>query len=87
MNNIIFYDISNETEPYKGNKYKLIEKINLLDSNQMNGLVPIVQNYQMQQNDQYQDDSKLEFDLHDLPNIKLKELHNYVMQCLQQQQN
>lgn len=28
------------------------------------------------------DDSKLEFDLYDLPNQKLKELHNYVEACL-----
>jgi len=48
-----FYDLNNEGEEYKGNKYKLIEKINLLDANQMNGLVPIVQNYQMQNKDQY----------------------------------
>ena len=29
----------------------------------------------------------MEFDLHDLPNTKLKELHNYVVSCIQQQSN
>jgi hypothetical protein len=44
--------------------------------------VPIVQQFQMSGQDPANDDSKLEFDLYDLPNQKLKELHNYVEACL-----
>ena len=46
-NNILFYDMNNVNQLYEGDKHKLIEKIGLLDTNQLRGIVPIVRNYQM----------------------------------------
>jgi hypothetical protein len=73
-----FYNLEDVNQPYLGDKHSLIEKIGRLDNNQLKGIVPIVQQYQMNDQQQNQDDSKLEFDLYDLPDQKLKELHNYV---------
>jgi hypothetical protein len=50
---LYFYDLNNDAEEYRGDKYTLIEKINLLDTSQINGLVPIVQSYQMQAGEQF----------------------------------
>jgi hypothetical protein len=43
--------------------------------------LPIVKEYQPQ--DDHGDEQKLEFDLYELSDRKLKELHNYVERCHQ----
>lgn len=78
--NVKLYDVNDPTLPYEGDRHALIDKINFLDTAQLRGIVPIVKQYQMQ--DQHRDEQKLEFDLNELPDQKCKELHNYVEKCI-----
>lgn len=65
--------------PFDEDRHQLIAKISTLDNKQLRGILPIVKDYQPQ--DDNGDEQKLEFDLYELPDKKLKELFNYVEKC------
>lgn len=75
------YDL-NDPAPYEEDRHLLIQKISSLENKQLRGILPIVKEYQP--SDDHGDEQKLEFDLYELSDRKLKELHNYVERCHQQ---
>lgn len=60
-------------------RQRIIDRISLLDMNQMRGIIPIVKQFL---SSEAQIEEKLEFDLYELPDDKCKELHNYVETCI-----
>lgn len=80
------YDLQDTTSRYMEDRFLLIAKINKLENKQLRGIVPIVksQNTANGADDKKNDDNqKLEFDLYELSDQKCKELHNYIENCLQ----
>lgn len=74
-----YYNLKDDG-PYKEDRHILIQKISSLDNKQLKGILPIVKEYQT--NEQATEE-KLEFDLYELTDKKLKELHNYVEKCIE----
>lgn len=66
---------------FDADRHALIQKISTLNNKQLRGILPIVKDYQPQ--DDQGDEQKLEFDLYELSDNKLKELKAYVEKCHQ----